>query len=76
MMTESICDWEYALFDIDPKRLEESYKMLSNINKNSNGGKAKVVKYTDRKEALRGAKYVCNAIQTHCLSTTRTRCLC
>lgn len=62
-MTESICDWEYALFDIDPKRLEESYKMLSNINKNSNGGKAKVVKYTDRKEALRGAKYVCNAIQ-------------
>lgn len=63
MMTESICDWEYALFDIDPKRLEESYKMLSNINKNSNGGKAKVVKYTDRKEALRGAKYVCNAIQ-------------
>lgn len=37
--------------------------MLSNINRNSNGGKAKIVKYTDRIEALRGAKYVCNAIQ-------------
>lgn len=37
--------------------------MLNNINRNSNDGKAKIVKYTNRKEALRGAKYVCNAIQ-------------
>lgn len=63
MLTDCLREWEYALYDIDEQRLEESYMMLSNINRNSNGGKAKIVKYTDRIEALRGAKYVCNAIQ-------------
>ena len=63
LQTDCLREYEYALFDIDPVRLEESYMMLSNINRNSNGGKAKIVKYTDRLEALRGAKYVCNAIQ-------------
>ena len=63
LQTDCLREYEYALFDIDPVRLEESYRMLSNINRNSNGGKAKIVKYTDRLEALRGAKYVCNAIQ-------------
>ena len=63
MMTDCLREWEYALYDIDEQRLEESFIMLSNINRNSNGSKAKIVKYTDRIEALRGAKYVCNAIQ-------------
>lgn len=63
MMTEAMNDWEYALFDINHQRLEESYKMLSNINRNCNHGRAKVVKYTDQVEALRNAKYVINAIQ-------------
>lgn len=63
MQTEVLREYEYALYDIDEKRLEESWKMLSNINKNSNGEKAKIVKYTNRIEALRGAKYVVNAIQ-------------
>lgn len=63
LMTDCLREWEYALFDIDAQRLEESFRMLSNINKNSNGGKAKIVKYSDRLEALRGAKYVVNAIQ-------------
>ena len=63
MMTDCLREWEYALYDIDEQRLEESFMMLSNINRNSDGGKAKIVKYTDRIEALRGAKYVCNAIQ-------------
>lgn len=63
MQTDVLREYEYALYDIDPARLEESFKMLSNINRNSNGGKAKLVKYTDRLEALRGAKYVANAIQ-------------
>lgn len=63
LQTDCLREYEYALFDIDPKRLEESYMMLSNINRNSNAGQAKIVKYTDRKEALRGAKYVINAIQ-------------
>lgn len=61
--TDAMREFEYALYDIDPKRLEESYMMLSNINRNSNGGKGKIVKYSDRLEALRGAKYVINAIQ-------------
>lgn len=56
-------EFEYALYDIDHQRLEESYMMLSNINRNSNDGKAKVVKYADRLDALRGAKYVINCIQ-------------
>ena len=63
MLTDCLHDWEYALYDIDPERLEESYMMLSNINRNCNEGRAKLVKYTDRLEALRGAKYVINAIQ-------------
>ena len=63
LQTDCLREYEYALFDIDPKRLEESYMMLSNINRNSNAGRAKIVKYSDRKEALRGAKYVVNAIQ-------------
>lgn len=63
LTTDSLPEWEYALFDINPKRLEESYLMLSNINNNANGGKAKITKYSDRLEALRGAKYVVNAIQ-------------
>lgn len=63
LQTDCLREYEYALFDIDPKRLEESFMMLSNINRNSNAGRAKIVKYTDRKAALRGAKYVVNAIQ-------------
>lgn len=63
MLTPSLCDSEIALYDIDPKRLKESEIILSNINKNSNNGRAKITSYTDRKEALRGAKYVVNAIQ-------------
>lgn len=63
MMSDVTREYEYALYDIDPQRLNESYMMLSNINKNSNGGKAKIVTYTDRLEALRDAKYVVNAIQ-------------
>lgn len=61
--TDALREFEYALYDIDAQRLEESYLMLSNINRNANGGKAKVKKYTDRIEALRGAKYVINCIQ-------------
>lgn len=61
--TDAMREFEYALYDINLQRLEESCLMLSNINKNSNGGKAKVIKYTDRLEALRGAKYVINCIQ-------------
>lgn len=62
LLTESLRESEFALFDIDLERLGESEAMLRNINKNS-GGYGRIVAYTDRKEALRGADYVVNAIQ-------------
>ena len=63
MVTDSLRDAEIALYDIDENRLKESEMILRNINQNSNAGRAKIITYTQRKEALRGAKYVINAIQ-------------
>ena len=66
MMTESLRDFEIALYDIDPDRLEESYIMVTLLNKNVNGSRAKITKYLgveNRKDALRGADFVVNAIQ-------------
>ena len=66
MMSDALCDFEYALYDIDAQRLEESYIMVSLLNKNVNNGRAKVSKYLgveNRKDALRGADFVVNAIQ-------------
>ncbi|MDK2903912.1 MAG: alpha-galactosidase, partial [Clostridiales bacterium] len=62
ILTPALQDSELALYDIDLQRLSDSEKMLNNINQN-NGGYARVVAYTDRKEALKGADYVVNAIQ-------------
>ena len=66
MLTEALNDSEIALYDIDKERLEESYAMLSAINNKYNGGKAKIEKYhgiPNRKDALRGANFVVDAIQ-------------
>ena len=65
MLTPSLEDSVIALYDIDPQRLEESYLMLTAINNNL-GNKARIEKYCgveNRKDALRGANYVVNAIQ-------------
>lgn len=65
MMTKALEDSQIALYDIDEIRLEESYQMLEAINRN-NGSKAKIEKFLgipERKNALRGANYVVNAIQ-------------
>ncbi|MDF2699054.1 MAG: alpha-glucosidase/alpha-galactosidase [Haloplasmataceae bacterium] len=62
MQTESIRDFEFALYDINEKRLQESETMLKNIQKNS-GGYGSVVAYSNRKEALRNADFVINTIQ-------------
>ncbi|MDR0897082.1 MAG: alpha-glucosidase/alpha-galactosidase [Oscillospiraceae bacterium] len=54
-----------ALYDIDAERLEESRAMLAAINQN-NGGKATIETYLGipkRKDALRDANYVVNAVQ-------------
>ncbi|WEG13493.1 alpha-glucosidase/alpha-galactosidase [Pullulanibacillus sp. KACC 23026] len=55
-------DFEFALFDIDPERLKDSENMLTNLKKTT-GSSVQIRAYSDRKEALRGAKYVINAIQ-------------
>ncbi len=65
MCTPALENSVIALYDIDPKRLEESRLMLSAINSNL-GNKAKIETYSgveNRKAALRGANYVVNAIQ-------------
>ena len=56
---------EIALYDIDADRMDDSNQMLENLNRNL-GGKAKIQAYLgveNRKDALRGANYVVNAIQ-------------
>lgn len=66
MLTPSLWDAEIALYDIDPERLEESYVMITSLNRNINEDRATVKKYLgveNRKEALRDASFVVNAIQ-------------
>ena len=66
MCTEALRDSEICLYDIDGDRLKESQIMLEAINKNINNGRAKIKTYMgieNRKEALRGADFVVNAIQ-------------
>ncbi len=60
--TPALAGSDIALFDIDPVRLSESQAMLDIINAN-HGSPMRIRAYTDRIEALRGAKYVVNAIQ-------------
>ena len=65
MMTPALEESTIALYDIDAVRLDESAQMLEAINRN-NGSKAQIEKYLgveNRKDALRGANYVVNAIQ-------------
>jgi alpha-galactosidase len=62
MLTPALQGFELALFDIDRGRLNDSEMMLNNLKRTS-GSTCEVKAYTDRKEALRGAKYVVNAIQ-------------
>ncbi len=66
MLTECFKDAEMALYDIDSTRLEESYVIIDAMNKNINDGRAKITKYCgveNRKDALRDADFIINAIQ-------------
>ncbi|MFD2117347.1 alpha-glucosidase/alpha-galactosidase [Paenibacillus yanchengensis] len=62
MQTPALQGFELALFDIDLERLKDSEQMLLNLKKTSNST-CTIKSYTDRKDALRGAKYIVNAIQ-------------
>ena len=66
MLCDQFHDVEIALYDIDGQRLEDSYLLITAMNQNLNEGRASVKKYLgveNRKEALRGADFVVNAIQ-------------
>lgn len=57
---------EIALYDINGKRLDESYELISALNQKYNNGEANVRTYLgveNRKDALRSADFVVNAIQ-------------
>ena len=66
MCTPSLRQCEIALYDIDPVRLLESEQILKTLNRNINEDRAVIRSYLgpeERKEALRGARFVVNAIQ-------------
>lgn len=65
MCCESLRDSVFALYDIDGDRLHESHVILEAMRK-AKGGYGKIECYLgveQRKEALRGADFVVNAIQ-------------
>lgn len=66
MMTQSLQDAHYALYDIDGKRLKESKLLLEHLNKSFNEGRAKITAHLgvgNRRKALQNADFVVNAIQ-------------
>jgi len=66
MMCEALQDAEFALYDINPVRLEESRIILEHLNRALTGGKAKITTHLgveNRREALKNANFVINAIQ-------------
>lgn len=66
LLCPAFSDVEIALYDIDGVRLDESYLMIDLLNKKYTGGKATVKKYLgveSRRDALRNANFVINAIQ-------------
>ena len=66
LLTPALCECEIALYDIDSDRLEESFIVIDALNKKYNASKAKITKHLgveQRKDALRGANFVVDAIQ-------------
>ncbi len=66
MCTPALQNAEIALYDIDEQRLDESFIILSAINQNVNEGRSVIKKYLgveNRKDSLRNADFVVNAIQ-------------
>jgi alpha-galactosidase len=66
MCTPVLQNAKIALYDIDSERLSDSELILNAINKNINQGRCEITTYLgieNRKEALRDATFVVNAIQ-------------
>ena len=62
ILTPELGEFDVYLFDIDARRLEESWQILTNINATMNG-QAHIYQTLDRETAFRGADFVVNAIQ-------------
>lgn len=66
LLTDSLSDAHIALYDIDGERLKESKLLIDNLNRSINDGRATVTTHLgveQRREALRDADFVVNAIQ-------------
>ncbi|MBQ4511298.1 MAG: alpha-glucosidase/alpha-galactosidase [Clostridia bacterium] len=66
MLCDAFHNCEIALYDIDGQRLDESYLLITKMNESINESRATVKKYLgveQRKDALRNADFVVNAIQ-------------
>ncbi len=62
ILTPEIDDLEIALHDIDPVRLQDSRLLIENIARNA-GKDIRLTSTLERREALRGADFVVDAIQ-------------
>lgn len=65
MLCDVLSDSEIALYDIDADRLSESELLLTSLNAKCNSNRATIKSYLgveNRKEALRGADFVINAV--------------
>ncbi|MCM3040022.1 alpha-glucosidase/alpha-galactosidase [Paenibacillus motobuensis] len=62
MLTKALQGYELALYDIDEERLSDSERLLNSMRLTL-GSNCTVKAYHDRKAALKGAKFVINAIQ-------------
>lgn len=66
MMCPALWDAEFALYDIDASRLEDSRMVISFLNESMNQGRARITTFLgveNRKDALRGADFVVDAVQ-------------
>ncbi|MCD2456716.1 alpha-glucosidase/alpha-galactosidase, partial [Staphylococcus aureus] len=57
LLTEAVNGFEFALYDIQPRRLQESQLMLENLRDRYNASVA-INSYDDRKLAFQNAGYV------------------
>ncbi|MCF7913874.1 MAG: alpha-glucosidase/alpha-galactosidase [Spirochaetaceae bacterium] len=66
LLTPSLHSIQIHLYDIDSQRLEDSQRLLENLNQNINSGRAVIRSFCgveQRAEALKGSDFVVNAIQ-------------
>lgn len=66
LLSDALHDAHISLYDVDANRLRESKRMLDTLNKNVNQKRAKITTHlglASRKQALKDANYVVNAIQ-------------